>query len=150
MEKMTMIDLEERASKCFKDFDTFWKELSTFREDYQFFAMYMKRNTKSNITFIPHVYLKSFQYVIDNYSHDDNGLAKAFCIAYIMKQIILDLQEWNTPVYEEVELNELLKYLVKYEWVDVDIFCQDFISCSHSHPEIRQKIDDILGDACNE
>ena len=150
MEKMTMIDLEEKASKCFKDFDTFWKELSAFREDYQFFAMYMKRNTKSNITFVPHVYLKSFQYIIDNYSHDDNGLAKAFCIAYIMKQIILDLQEWNTPVYEEVERDELLKYLVKYEWVDTDIFCQDFISCSQAQSEIRQKIDDILGDACNE
>lgn len=146
VEKMTMIDLEHKAAKCFKDFDTFWKELSAFREDYQFFAMYMKRNTKSNITFVPRVYLKSFQYVIDNYPHDDNGLAKAFCIAYIMKQIILDLQEWNTPVYTEEERNELLKYLVKYEWVDTDIFCQDFISCSHAHSEIKQKIDDILGD----
>lgn len=145
-----MIDLEEKASKYFKDFDTFWKELSAFREDYQFFAMYMKRNTKSNITFIPRVYLKSFQYVIDNYPHDDNGLAKAFCIAYIMKQIILDLQNvlhhWDSPVYTEEECNELLKYLVKYEWVDTDIFCQDFISCSHAHSEIKQKIDDILGD----
>ena len=149
MEKMTMIDLEEKASKCFKDFDTFWKELSAFSEDYQFFAMYMKRNTKSNITFVPRVYLKSFQYIIDNYSHDDNGLAKAFCIAYIMKQIILDLQEWNTPVYTEEECNELLKYLVKHEWVDTDIFCQDFISCSQAHSEIRQKIKDIIGDEDN-
>ena len=66
-----------------------------------------------------------------------------------MKQIILDLQDWNTPVYEETERNELLKYLVKYEWVDVDIFCQDFISCSYAQPEIRQKIKDIVGDEDN-
>ena len=149
MTKMSKIELEDTAAKCFKDFDTFWKKLSAFVDDYQFFAMYLKRNAKSNISFIPHVYLKSFQYIIDNYSHDDNGLAKAFCIFCIMKQIILDLQDWNTPIYTEEERDRLLKYLVRYEWVDVDLFCQDFISCSQSHPKIRQKIKDIVGDENN-
>lgn len=141
---MKKIELEEKASKCFDSFGTYWKKLTAFKEDYMFFSLYMKRHTKSDIDFLPSVYLKSFQAVINDYSKDDNGLEKAFNIFTITKQIILDMQDWNTPVFEEIERNELLKEIVKHEYVDIDLFCNDFISCSHAHAEIRQKIEDII------
>lgn len=141
---MSYLDLEEKASKCFKDFKTYYKERTSFIEDYQFFEMYMKRNAKSAIRFSPKAELRSLQSVIDGYSHDERGLEKAFCVYCIVKQIILDLQEWNTPVFDEGERNETLMLLVKHEWVDIDVFCNDFISCSHAHPEIRAKIDEII------
>jgi hypothetical protein len=143
---MKKIELEEKASKCFDSFDTYWKKLTAFKEDYMFFALYMKRHTTSGIDFLPSVYLKSFQSVINDYSKDDEGLEKAFNVFTITKQIILDMQDWNKSVYEETERNELLKEIVKYEYVDIDLFCNDFISCSHAHADIRQKIEDIIND----
>ena len=141
---MNVIELEHLAAKCFKDFGTYYKERTAFIEDYQFFEMYMKRNSKSAIKFTPKVYSRSLQSVIDNYSHDERGLERAFCIAYIVKQIILDLQDWNTPVFDEGERNETLRYMVKHEWVDIDVFCNEFISCSSAHSEIKSKIDNIV------
>lgn len=143
---MTKIELEEKAKKCFDSFEAYWEKVSTFKEDYLFFEMYMKRYKKSEVTFVPSVYLRSFQSVINDYSKDDEGLEKAFNIFTITKQIILDLQEWNKSVYEETERNELLKEIVKHEYVNIDLFCNDFISCSSAHPEIRQKILDIIDD----
>jgi len=121
---MTLIELEQLAAKCFKDFSTYYKERTAFIEDYQFFEMYMKRNAKSSILFIPKSYLMSLQSVIDSYSHDERGLERAFCIYNIMKQIILDLQEWNTPVFDEDERNKTLRHMVKHEWVDINVFLQ--------------------------
>jgi len=141
---MRFIDFEEKASKCFEDFETYYKERTAFIDDYQFFDMYMKRNAKSAIRFSPKAERRSLQSVIDNYSHETKGLEKAFCIYYIMRHIILGLQEWNAPVFEDDERDELLRYLVKYEYVDIDAFCTDFIGCSRAHPEIRAKIDEIL------
>lgn len=140
---MTKIDLEHAAAKCFTDFSNYWKKMNAFREDFLFFKLYMKRNSKSDIMFTPAVYSKSFQYVLNSYSQDEEGLAKAFNIFHIMKQLILDFQEWNTPIYSVEERNNLLRYLIKYEYVDVDIFCRDFISCSRSFPEIKQEILEI-------
>ena len=141
---MTLIELERLAAKCFKDFSTYYKERTAFIEDYQFFEMYMKRNAKSSILFIPKSYLMSLQSVIDSYSHDERGLERAFCIYNIMRQIILDLQEWNTPVFGENERDETLRYMVKHERVDINVFCNGFIGCSSMQSEIRAKIDEIL------
>ena len=143
---MNKIELEEKASKCFDSFNTYWKKLTAFKEDYTFFSLYMKRHITSGIDFLPSVYLKSFQFVINNYSKDDEGLEKAFNIFTITKQIILDMQDWNKPVYEESERNTILKELVKHEWVDIDLFCNDFIGCSSVHSEIRQRITDVIND----
>lgn len=90
----------------------------------------MKRNVKSAIRFLPKVELRSFQSVIDDYSHDERGLERSFCIYNIMRQIILDLQEWNTPVFDENERDKTLRYMVKHEWIDINVFCNDFIGCS--------------------
>lgn len=141
---MKMPELEAKAAKCFANFDTYWRKLCAFREDYLFFEMYMKRNSKSEVAFLPSVYLKSFQSVINDYPKTNDGLERAFNVFTIARQIILDLQEWNTPVYEESERDTILKELVKHEWVDIDLFCNDFISCSSVHSEIRQKIADII------
>lgn len=141
---MNTPELEEKAAKCFDSFDTYWKKMCVFRDDYLFFDMYMKRNRKSDIDFMPSVYNRSFQSVIKDYPKTEQGLERAFNIFTIAKQIILDLQEWNTPVYEEAERNKILKEIVKHEYVDIDLFCNDFISCSHAHAEIRQKIADII------
>lgn len=141
---MNKIDLYEKAAKCFDSFDTYWRKLCAFRDDYLFFEMYMKRNSKSDVAFLPSVCLKSFQSVINDYPKDEDGLERAFNIFTITRQIILDLQEWNNPIYEESERNIILKELVKHEWVDIDLFCNDFIGCSLAHPEIRQKIDGII------
>ena len=143
---MVKADLEVKAAKCFDSFDTYWRKLCAFREDYLFFEMYMKRNSKSDVAFLPSVYLKSLQSVINNYPKTEDGLERAFNIFTITRQIILDLQEWNKPVYEESERNAILKELVKHEWVDIDLFCNDFIGCSSVHSEIRQKITDITND----
>lgn len=143
---MDRADLEVKAAKCFDSFDTYWRKLYAFREDYLFFEMYMKRNSKSDVVFLPSVYLKSFQSVINDYPKTEDGLERAFNIFTITRQIILDLQEWNKPVYEESERNAILKELVRHEWVDIDLFCNDFISCSSAHSEIRQKIDDITNE----
>lgn len=137
-------ELEAKVAKCFDSFDTYWRKLCAFREDYLFFEMYMKRNSKSEVAFLPSVYLKSFQSVINDYPKTNDGLEIAFNVFTIARQIILDLQEWNTPVYEESERDTILKELVKHEWVDIDLFCNDFISCSSAHSEIRQKIADII------
>lgn len=137
-------ELEAKAAKCFDSFDTYWRKLCAFREDYLFFEMYMKRNSKSEVAFLPSVYLKSFQSVINDYPKTNDGLERAFNVFTIARQIILDLQEWNTPVYEESERDTILKELVKHEWVDIDLFCNDFISCSSVHSEICQKIADII------
>lgn len=141
---MNKIDLTEKAAKCFDDFDTYWRKLCAFREDYLFFEMYMKRNSKSDVAFLPSVYLKSFQSVINDYPKTEDGLERAFNTFTITRQIILDLQEWNKPIYEESERNTILKELVTHEWVDIDLFCNDFIGCSSVHSEIRQKIEDII------
>lgn len=141
---MNKADLEIKAAKCFDSFDTYWQRLCAFREDYLFFEMYMKRNSKSNVAFLPSVYLKSFQSVINDYPKTEDGLERAFDVFTIAKQIILDLQEWNKPVYEESERNAILKELIKHEWVDIDLSCNDFIGCSSVHSEIRKKIDDII------
>lgn len=141
-----MLDLEMKAAKCFDSFNTYWRKLCTFREDYLFFEMYMKRNSKSDVAFLPSVYLKSFQSVINDYPQTEDGLERAFNVFTIARQIILDLQEQNKPVYEESERNAILKELVKHEWVDIDLFCNDFIGCSSVHSEIRQKITDITND----
>ena len=141
---MTFIELEQLAGKCFKDFSTYYKERTAFIEDYQFFEMYMKRNAKSDIRLLPKAELRSLQSVIDNYSHDERGLERAFCIYNIVKQIVTDLQEWNTPVFGEAERNETLQHMVKHEWVNIDVFCNDFIGCSSVRPEIRAKIDEIV------
>lgn len=141
---MTSLQLEDIAAKSFPDFHTYWKTMCAFRDDYLFFEMYMSRNRKSEIDFKPGVYLRSFQSVIDDYPKTEQGLARAFNIFTIVKQIILDLQEWNTPVYEEAERNRILREIVKYEYADIDTFCNDFVSCSSAQPEIRQKIAEIL------
>lgn len=141
---MNKADLEVKAAKCFDSFDTYWRKLCAFREDYLFFEMYMKRNSKSDVAFLPSVYFKSFQSVINDYPKTEDGLERAFNTFTIARQIILDLQEWNKPVYEESERNTILKELVKHEWVDIDLFCNDFIGCSSVHSEIRQKIEDII------
>ena len=143
---MTKLELEEKASKCFDSFDTYYKKLTAFKEDYMFFALYMKRHTKSDIDFLPSVYLKSFQAVINDYPKTDDGLEKAFNIFTVTKQIILDMQAWNKSVYEEDERNKILKEIVKCEYVNIDLFCNDFISCSGVHAHIRQKIDNIIND----
>ena len=49
-------------------------------------------------------------------------------------------------MYEESERNAILKELVKHEWVDIDLFCNEFIDCSLVHSEIRQKITDVIND----
>lgn len=134
------MNLEQLAAKCFKDFDTYYKERTAFIEDYQFFEVYMKRNAKSNIRLLPKAELRSLQSVIDDYPHDE----RSFCIYNVMRQIILDLQEWNTPVFDENERDETLRYMIKHEWVDINVFCNDFISCSSVQPEIRAKINAIL------
>ena len=141
---MTSLELEDIAAKSFPDFHTYWKTMCAFRDDYLFFGVYMSRNRKSEIDFKPGVYLRSFQSVIDDYPKTEPGLARAFNIFTIVKQIILDLQEWNTPVYEEAERNRILKEIVKYEYVDIDIFCNDFVSSSSMRSEIRAKIDEII------
>lgn len=141
---MNLIELEQLAAKCFKDFNTYYKERTAFIEDYQFFEVYMKRNAKSNIRFSPKAELRSLQSVIDNYPHDERGLERAFCIYNVMRQIILGLQEWNTPVFDEDERDKTLRYMVKHEWVDINVFCDDFIGCSSAQAEIRAKIDEII------
>ena len=150
MKKFEKWEIENSTAKCFKDFSTYWHEVSNFVEDYLFFKLYMSRNAKSNIQFIPRVSSRSFQFILDSYMENEEELHKAFNIFHIMKQIILDFQDWNKPVYKEQERNDLLRYLVNYEWVDIDVFCNDFISCSHSHAEIRQKIEDVLKENENE
>ena len=144
MKKFEKWEIENCAAKCFKDFSTYLHEVLNFVEDYVFFKLYMRRNATSNIQFIPKVSSRSFQSILDRYKENEEELQKAFNIFYIMRQIILDFQNWNKPVYEEQERNDLLRYLVKYEYVNIDIFCNDFIPCSHSHVEIRQKISDVL------
>lgn len=138
------MNLEQLAAKCFKNFDTYYKERTAFIEDYQFFEMYMKRNAKSNIRLLPKAELRSLQSVIDDYPNDERGLERSFCIYNVMRQIILDLQEWNTPVFDENERDETLRYMIKHEWVDINVFCNDFIGCSSVQPEIRAKINAIL------
>lgn len=140
---MNFIELEELAAKCFKDFNTYYKERTAFIEDYQFFEMYMKRNTKSSVKFIPQTYSRALQSVIDDYPHDERGLERAFCISCIARQIILDLQDWNTPVFSKGERNKTLKYMIDNQIVDIDIFCTEFISCSSAHSEIVNKIGEI-------
>lgn len=141
-----VFNLEAKAAKCFDSFDTYWRKLCTFREDYLFFKMYMKRNSKSDVGFLPNVYLKSFQSVINDNPQTESGLERAFNVFTIARQIILDLQEWNNPVYEELERNAILKELVEHEWIDIDLFCNDFISCSSAHLKIRRRITDIIND----
>lgn len=143
---MKSIELEQLAAKCFKDFNTYYKERTAFIEDYRFFEMYMKRNAKSDIRFSPKAEQRSLQSVIDNYSHDERGLERAFCIYNVMRQIILGLQEWNTPVFDENERDETLRYMVKHEWVDIELFCKDFISCAIAYPNIREQIDKIVNE----
>lgn len=143
---MVKADLEVKAAKCFDSFDTYWRKLCAFRDDYLFFEMYMKRNSKSDVEFLPSVCPKSFQSVINDYPQSEDGLERAFNVFTITRQIILDLQEWNKPVYEESERNTILKEFVKHEWVDIDLFCNDFIGCSLAQPEIRQRIMDIIND----
>lgn len=138
------MNLEQLAAKCFKNFDTYYKERTAFIEDYQFFEVYMKRNAKSNIRLLPKAELRSLQSVIDDYPNDERGLERSFCIYNVMRQIILDLQEWNTPVFDENERDETLRYMIKHEWVDINVFCNDFIGCSSVQPEIRAKINAIL------
>lgn len=141
---MTLIELERLVAKYFKDFNTYYKECTAFIEDYQFFEMYMKRNAKSDIRFLPKAKLMSLQSVVDNYSRDERGLKRAFCIYNIMRQIVLDLQEYSTPVFDKDERDKTLRYMVKHERVDINVFCNDFIGCSSMQSEIRAKIDEIL------
>lgn len=143
---MKDFELEEKAKKCFDSFSTYWRKMCAFREDYLFFKMYMKHSSKSEVTFVPSVYPRSFQSVINNYTQTEDGLKRAFDVFTIARQIILDLQEWNEPVYEETERDELLREIVKHEYVNIDLFCNDFITCSSVHPEISQKIKDIVSD----
>ena len=63
-----------------------------------------------------------------------------------MQQIIKDMHHYNTPLFTNEEHKELLNYLVKHEYVDIDIFCNEFISCSSVHLEIRNKINELIKD----
>lgn len=104
----------------------------------------MKRNAKSTIRFTPKAQLRSLQSVIDNYSLDEHGLERAFCVYNIMRQIILDLQRWNTPVFNEEERDKTLRYMAKHEGVNIDLFCGDFISCATAYPNIEYQIEEII------
>lgn len=136
--------LRDFAQKCFKNFIKFDKEESAFVDDYCFFSMYMNRERKSNEMFIPSMCSKSFQSVIDRNNKDAKGLKRSFRIYQVVKQIILDLQEWNEPVFSERDRNALLKWAVEYGGVDIDIFCNEFVSCSIGHNNVRQKIAEII------
>ena len=144
MAKFNLNELETIASHCFKDFNTFWNAFCNFKSDYNFFTLYMDRNSKSDIKLVPSAYSKSLNSLLVNYTHDDKGLEMVFCIYYIVRQIILDLHHWNTPLFTNEEHKELLNYLVTYEYVDIDTFCNEFISCSSVHLEIRTKINELL------
>ena len=141
---MKLYELESVAAKSYKDFTAFVNDEKLFIEDYQFFSLYMKRNAKSSISFIPNALDISMQYCINNYTKDEQGLARAFCVYCICRQIILDMQEWNKPVYTEQELTKLLRYMVNHECVDIKIFANQYISCSSVHPTIVAKIQKII------
>lgn len=143
---MKLYELEHTAAKTFSDYEAFWKAQKAFTDDFLYFQMYMKRHTTSNVSFTPAVYSRSLQSLIDCYSHDEQGLERAYCIYCIMKQIILDFLPWREPILDEEERNKLLRYFVKYEYADLDIFCKDFIDCSSAYPEVYQNIKDALGD----
>jgi hypothetical protein len=140
---MDMI-LQDFAQKCFKNFVKFDKEESAFVDDYHFFSMYMNRERKSNEMFIPSMDSKSFQSVIDRNNKDAKGLKKSFRIYHVVKQIIVDLQEWNKPAFSERDRNALLKWAVEYGGVDIDTFCNEFVSCSIGYNNVRQKIAEII------
>ena len=144
MKKFNLNELETIASHCFSDFSTFWKKFTAFKSDYQFFKLYMERNSKSDINFIPAAYSKSLNSLLDNYFHDEKGLELIFCIYYITQQIIKDMHSYNTPLFTEEEHKELLNYLVKHEYVNIDIFCNEFIGCSSLYTEIRNKINELV------
>lgn len=140
--------LKDFAQKCFKSFTKFDKEESAFVDDYHFFSMYMNRERKSNEMFVPRfvpsMYSRSFQSVIDRNNKDAKGLKRSFRIYQVVKQIILDLQEWNEPVFSERDRNALLKWAVEYGGVDIDTFCNEFVSCLIEDNNVRQKIAEII------
>ena len=146
---MKLYEIEEKAAKCFPDASEFYKKVHLFLEDYQFFTLYMKRNTRS-VEFKPAPYSISLQHTLKNSTQDDIGIERAYATYIVVRQLILDMLPWNTPVYEQQEHDELLRYMVKREWIDIDVFCTEFISCSHAHPEVRQRIDDILNASTDE
>lgn len=144
--RMKNIELEQIAAKCFPDFETYWKKRSAFIEDYIYFELYMKRNRKSDIEFVPSMQLRSLSSVVKSYSHNEEGLERAFCVYHIVRQLILEMQEWNTPVFEKEEHDKLLRYAVRHEWVDIEMFCKDFISCAIAYPNIREQIEKIVNE----
>ena len=144
MKKFTLSELERIASHCFGSFDNYWDKFTAFKDDYIFFKLYMKRNSKSDITFIPSTNNRSLNSLLNNYYLDEDGLRKIFCIYYIMRQIIKDLQPWGTSLYTEYEHKELLNYLTKHEYVDIDLFCDDFVGCSSAQSDVRNKISEFL------
>lgn len=75
---------------------------------------------------------------------DAKGLKRSFRIYQVVKQIIVDLQEWNKPVFSERDRNALLKWAVEYGGIDIDTFCNEFASCSIGHNNVRQKIAEII------
>lgn len=141
---MEMYELEKYASKCFKDYDTFCREMNAFKSDCEFFDMYMKCNAKSIWRLVPIPITRSLDYSLKNFKF--SSIEKAFCIFYICRQIVLDLQDWNTQVYTSEEITTLVRYMARNEYVEFKVFCDDWIGCSMAHADIVAKLECILGE----
>ena len=138
-------------SKCFIDIDTFREELDNFIDDYNYFKLSMKRNTKSHITtFIPKVSSVAFNSIIKSHTTDREGLEKSFCQYVILKQMIHDLNVdiEAEQVFNLAQCEKFIRYNMGHDFIFIlelcIELCDEVIGHSDEYVEVLHKIHDFI------
>jgi hypothetical protein len=124
------------------------------REDYDYFKMYILRNTKCTDFYFKIVpvgcgTIRVFEDIMKAYGLSDRYLEEVYAIYLLLKAIILDVyNNLEERQYPDAVVAEFAEWLQKELGLSILSYIHDFIDCSFRCIDITTKLSKIIDKEC--
>jgi hypothetical protein len=127
--------------------DAYYKEIRLLKDDIDFFSAYIRRNRKSNFSFILIPFHQSiytaFKDIYEAFGLSSIYIDNAYAVYTVMKAIIIDTYE-QTMKFNSGQIREFAEYLNHDFDMNLEDYVGCFVGCSHGITETKKILHDMI------
>ena len=127
--------------------DAYYEEIRLLKDDIDFFSAYVRRNRKSNFSFIlipcQQSTYTAFKDIYEAFGLNSLYIDNAYAVYTVMKAIIIDTYE-QTMEFNSGQIREFAEYLNHDFDMNLEDYVGCFVGCSHGTTETKKMLHDII------
>jgi hypothetical protein len=142
---MKLYDVEHIARTI--NGDAYYEEIRMLKDDIEFFSAYVRRNRKSNFSFIlipcQQSTYTAFKDIYEAFGLNSLYIDNAYAIYTVMKAIIIDTYE-QTMKFNSGQIREFAEYLNNDFEMNIEDYVGCFVGCSYGVKETKKMLYDMI------